>query len=179
MPHKCCLIGLKNKGVIICTKQDILVNVTPCTSIRIIGVLVCLSPEKWVLCFSICRCYFEGWIYMSFILPHLDCDRINCTTSKWHFLIFCLLLLNVCYLCNGTFFFWQKTFIKMYNCVSYSITFKGVMTCFLTFFLLPYFLIFEVHLQCFKYKRYYHIPFVRKRVVLVQRLQEVDNSLWQ
>jgi len=53
-----------------------------CVSIRVIGVLVCLSPEKWVMCFYVCRCYFEGRIYMSFILPYLDCERINCTTSK-------------------------------------------------------------------------------------------------
>lgn len=65
-------------------------------SIRGRIVSVCVSPEGWTVCFNdVCSCNVERWIYVSSILPHLDCIRINCTTSKllFTFLLFLLLLL--------------------------------------------------------------------------------------
>lgn len=57
---------------------------------------VCVSPEGWTVCFNdVCSCNVERWIYLSSILPHLDCIRINCTTSKLLFTFLPLLLLFI------------------------------------------------------------------------------------
>lgn len=56
---------------------------TLCGDIRGWTVSVCVSPEGWTVYFiDVCSCNVERWIYLSSILPHLDCIRINCTSSK-------------------------------------------------------------------------------------------------
>lgn len=73
-------------------------------SIRGRIVSVCVSPEGWTVCFNdVCSCNIERWIYLSSILPHLDCVRINCTTSKWLFTFLLLLLVLLLPLCFSLF----------------------------------------------------------------------------
>lgn len=76
------------------------------------SVSVCVSPEGWTVCFNdVCSCNVERWIYLSSILPHLDCIRINCTTSKSHFTFIPFLLLLLLSVSGHSCFFFQCVFL--------------------------------------------------------------------
>lgn len=93
------------------------------------SVSVCASPERWTVCFDdVCSCDVERWIYLSSILPpsHLDCIRINCTTSKSRFTLIPFLLLLLLLLPPLFLLFLSLLLISVSGCSCFECIFCGL-----------------------------------------------------